>query len=115
MDNNPSGKKKTLTGLFKKCDPLEGKFLSKILTNGLQSVLEGLLLKAIAKARGKLDTIQMPPLDLNISDPAWPEKTCWTQQNETFDSVSYMLADVMHSPREIANYFERDSNRRIQV
>ena len=40
-----AARKKTLTGLFMKCDPLEGKFLSKILTNELRvGVSEGLLL-----------------------------------------------------------------------
>ena len=108
-----AARKKTLTGLFMKCDPLEGKFLSKILTNELRvGVSEGLLLAAIAKACGvSLETIRNALLVTgNISQISLlaRKNLLDAARMKPLTPVSYMLADVMHSPREIANYFERD-------
>src|SRR6185503_5228230 len=108
-----AARKKTLTGLFLKCDPLEGKFLSKILTNELRvGVSEGLLLAAIAKACGvSLDIIRNALLVTgNISQISFLARRNLldTAKMKPLTPVSYMLADVMHSPSEIANYFERD-------
>ena len=106
-------RKKTLVGLFMKCDPLEGKFLSKILTNELRvGVSEGLLLAAIAKACGvSLDTIRNAMLVTgNIAQISLlaRKNLLETAKMKPLTPVGYMLADVMHSPSEIANYFERD-------
>ena len=109
-----AARKKTLTGLFMKCDPLEGKFLSKILTNELacRGLRRTLVSEAIAKACGvSLETIRNALLVTgNISQISLlaRKNLLDTAKMKPLTPVSYMLADVMHSPREIANYFERD-------
>jgi DNA ligase-1 len=106
-------RKKSLSGLFLKCSPPEGKFLSKILTGELRIGLsEGLLLASIASAFGSnLDSIQdavlmngnLPQISLQAK-----KKLLTNAKMRSLAPVSYMLADVMYSAKEIAGYFGKD-------
>jgi DNA ligase 1 len=106
-------RKKSLSGLFLRCSPPEGKFLSKILTGELRIGLsEGLLLASIASAFGSnLDSIQdavlmngnLPQISLQAK-----KKLLTNAKMRSLAPVSYMLADVMYSAKEIAGYFGKD-------
>jgi DNA ligase-1 len=106
-------RKKSLSGLFLRCSPPEGKFLSKILTGELRIGLsEGLLLASIASAFGSnLDSIQdavlmngnLPQISLLAK-----KKLLTNAKMRSLAPVSYMLADVMYSAKEIAGYFGKD-------
>lgn len=106
-------KKKILAGLFLRCVPSEGKYLSKILTDELRIGLsEGLLVTAISKAFGvKLDTIRNALLVTgNISQISLLAKKniLDTAKMQPLTPISFMLSDVMYNPNEIVNYFRRD-------
>jgi DNA ligase 1 len=106
-------KKKILAGLFIRCVPSEGKYLSKILTDELRIGLsEGLLVSAISKAFGvKLDTIRNALLVTgNISQISLLAKKniLDTAKMQPLTPISFMLSDVMYNPNEIVNYFSRD-------
>lgn len=112
-ERSQSMRKKILAGLLIKCTPLEGKYLSKVLTNELRIGLsEGLLITAISKAFGvSLDSVRnallvtgnIPQISLlakkNLLD---------TAKMRPLSPLSFMLADVMYSPSEIVNYFHKD-------
>lgn len=106
-------KKRALAGLFLRCTPLEGKYLSKILTNELRIGLsEGLLLNAISKSFGvSLNSVRNSLLITgNISQISLLAKKdmLHTAKMQPLSPVSFMLADVMYSPSEIVNYFHKD-------
>jgi DNA ligase 1 len=108
-----STRRKILTGLLLKCTPLEGKYLSKVLTNELRIGLsEGLLITAISKAFGvTLDSVRNALLVTgNISQISLLAKKniLNTAKMRPLSPVSFMLADVMYSPSEIVNYFHKD-------
>ena len=108
--SSQANRKKTLSGLFLRCSPSEGKFLSKILTGELRIGLsEGLLLASIAYGFGiRLDTIQNAVLVSgnlpNVSLLA-KKKLLSEIKMQPLTPVSYMLADAMYGPQEIASYF----------
>jgi DNA ligase-1 len=108
-----STKKKILLGLFMRCEPLEGKYLGKILTNELRiGVSRGLLLTALAKSFGADPDVIQNALLLNgniakISILA-KKKLLKSVKLQPLTAVSYMLADVMLDPKEISDYFGRD-------
>jgi DNA ligase-1 len=108
-----SMRKKILAGLLMKCTPLEGKYLSKVLTNELRIGLsEGLLITAISKAFGvSLDSVRNALLVTgNISQISLLAKKNMldTAKMRPLSPISFMLADVMYSPSEIVNYFHKD-------
>jgi DNA ligase 1 len=108
-----STRRKILAGLLLKCTPLEGKYLSKVLTNELRIGLsEGLLITAISKAFGvTLDSVRNALLVTgNISQISLLAKKNMlkTAKMRPLSPISFMLADVMYSPSEIVNYFHKD-------
>lgn len=108
-----SMRKKILLGLFMRCVPIEGKYLSKILTNELRiGVSKGLLLTSMAKAFGRdLDMIRSALLVTgNIAKISILAKKnlLKTIKLQPLTGVSYMLADVMYDSKEISDYFGRD-------
>jgi DNA ligase-1 len=108
-----STRKKILAGLLTKCTPLEGKYLSRVLTNELRIGLsEGLLITAISKAFGvSLDSVRNALLVTgNISQISLLAKKniLNTAKMRPLSPISFMLADVMYSPSEIVNYFHKD-------
>jgi DNA ligase-1 len=112
-ERSQSMRKKILAGLLMKCTPLEGKYLSKVLTNELRIGLsEGLLIIAISKAFGvSLDSVRNALLVTgNISQISLLAKKniLDTAKMRPLSPISFMLADVMYSPSEIVNYFHKD-------
>jgi len=106
-------RQKSLSGLFLRCSPLEGKFLSKILTGELRIGLsEGFLLASIAFAFGSnLDSIQNAALmtgNLPQISLLAKKKLLTTAKMQPLVPVSFMLADVLYSAKEIAGYFGKD-------
>ena len=108
-----STRKKILLGLFMRCEPLEGKYLGKILTNELRiGISKGLLLTSLAKAFGADPDMIQNALLVNgniakISILA-KKKMLETVKLKPLTGVSYMLADVMYNSKEISDYFGRD-------
>jgi DNA ligase-1 len=112
-ERSQSMRKKILAGLLMKCTPLEGKYLSKVLTNELRiGFSEGLLIIAISKAFGvSLDSVRNALLVTgNISQISLLAKKniLSTAKMQPLSPISFMLADVMYSPGEIVNYFRMD-------
>jgi DNA ligase-1 len=112
-ERSQSIRKKILAGLLMKCTPLEGKYLSKVLTNELRiGFSEGLLIIAISKAFGvSLDSVRNALLVTgNISQISLLAKKniLSTAKMQPLSPISFMLADVMYSPSEIVNYFRMD-------
>jgi DNA ligase-1 len=112
-ERSQSMRKKILAGLLMKCTSLEGKYLSKVLTNELRIGLsEGLLIIAISKAFGvSLDSVRNALLVTgNISQISLLAKKniLDTAKMRPLSPISFMLADVMYSPSEIVNYFHKD-------
>jgi DNA ligase 1 len=112
-ERSHSMRKKILAGLLMKCTPLEGKYLSKVLTNELRIGLsEGLLIIAISKAfEVSLDSVRNALLVTgNISQISLLAKKnlLGTAKMRPLSPISFMLADVMYSPSEIVNYFHKD-------
>jgi DNA ligase-1 len=112
-ERSQSMRKKILAGLLMKCTPLEGKYLSKVLTNELRiGFSEGLLIIAISKAFAvSLDSVRNALLVTgNISQISLLAKKniLSTAKMQPLSPISFMLADVMYSPGEIVNYFRMD-------
>ena len=112
-ERSQSMRKKILAGLFMKCTPLEGKFLSKVLTNELRIGLsDGLLINAISEAFGvNLNSVRNALLVTgNIAQVALLAKKniLSTAKMRPLSPISFMLADVMYSPKEIVDYFSKD-------
>ncbi len=105
-------KKNLLKGLLNRCSPLESKYLIKIIINELRiGSYDGLVELAIAKAFDKdIKKIRESVLILgNIS------KVAILSKNNSLNSVtidpfvpmSFMLADVMLTSKDIFKYFEK--------
>jgi DNA ligase 1 len=105
-------KRKILTGLVINCSPLEAKYLIKIVTGELRvGVVEGLVELAIAKAFGReVHAVrQAMLLSGDIAQVALLAKknTLSTAIMKPLTPLSFMLADVMFSAEEIAQYYNK--------
>jgi DNA ligase 1 len=105
-------KRKILTGLLINCSPLEAKYLIKIVTVELRiGVVEGLVELAIAKAFGRdIQAVrQAMLLSGDIAQVALLAKNdaLSTAIMRPLTPLSFMLADVMFSPEEIAQYYNK--------
>jgi DNA ligase 1 len=105
-------KRKVLTGLLINCSPLEAKYLIKIVTGELRvGVVEGLVELAIAKAFGRdLHAVrQAMLLSGDIAQVALLAKknALSTAIMKPLTPLSFMLADVMFSAEEIAQYYNK--------
>jgi DNA ligase-1 len=112
-DRSQYMRKKILAGLLLNCTPLEGKYLTKVLTNELRIGLsEGLLITAMSKAfEVSLDSVRNAILVTgNITQVSLLAKKnlLETAKMRPLSPISFMLADVMYSPSEIVNYFQKD-------
>lgn len=105
-------KKNLLKGILNRCSPLESKYLIKIIINELRiGSCDGLVELAIAKAFNKdIKKIRESVLILgNIS------KVATLSKNNSLDFItidpfvpmSFMLADVMLTSKDIYEYFEK--------
>ena len=105
-------KKKILSGLLMNCTPLEAKYLIKIITGELRvGVVEGLVELAIAKAFGR-DTHTVRQAMLLLGDIAQVailarNNALLTAKMKPLTPLSFMLADVMFSAEEIAQYYNK--------
>ena len=107
-----AAKRKVLTGLLINCSPLEAKYLIKIVTGELRvGVVEGLVELAIAKAFGRdmLAVRQAMLLSGDIAQVALLAKknALSTAIMKPLTPLSFMLADVMFSAEEIAQYYNK--------
>src|SRR5919109_972700 len=105
-------KRKILTGLVINCSPLEAKYLIKIVTGELRvGVVEGLVELAIAKAFGReVHAVrQAMLLSGDIAQVALLAKKNMlsTAIMKPLTPLSFMLADVMFSAEEIAQYYNK--------
>jgi len=105
-------KRKVLTGLLINCSPLEAKYLIKIVTGELRvGVVEGLVELAIAKAFGRdVHAVrQAMLLSGDIAQVALLAKknALSTAIMKPLTPLSFMLADVMFSAEEIAQYYNK--------
>jgi DNA ligase 1 len=105
-------KRKVLTGLLINCSPLEAKYLIKIVTGELRvGVVEGLVELAIAKAfeRDVHAVRQAMLLSGDIGQVALLAKknALSTAIMKPLTPLSFMLADVMFSAEEIAQYYNK--------
>jgi DNA ligase-1 len=105
-------KTKTLTGLLISCSPLEAKYLTKIVTGELRvGAVEGLVELAIAKAFGR-DAEGIRRAMLISGDIA---QIALLAKKDALSAavmrplvpLSFMLADVMFSADEIADYYRK--------
>ena len=105
-------KRKVLTGLLINCSPIEAKYLIKIVNGELRiGVVEGLVELAIAKAFGR-DTHSVRQAMLLSGDIA---QVALLAKNDALSTaimkplspLSFMLADVMFSAQEIAQYYNK--------
>jgi len=105
-------KRKILTGLLISCSPLEARYLVKILTGEMRvGVVEGLVELAIGKAFGRdVQTVrQAMLLSGDIAQVAEMAKndTLSAAVMKPLAPLSFMLADVMFSAQEIAEYYKK--------
>ncbi len=105
-------KKKILTGLLVNCSPLEAKYLIKIATGELRvGAVEGLVELAIAKGfeRDLQKVRQAMLLSGDIAQVALLAKkdALATAIMKPLVPLSFMLADVMFSAEEIAEYYKK--------
>jgi DNA ligase 1 len=105
-------KRKVLTGLLINCSPLEAKYLIKIVTGELRvGVVEGLVELAIAKAFGRdVQAVRQAMLmSGDIAQMALLAKkdALSTAIMKPLTPLSFMLADVMFSAEEIAQYYNK--------
>ena len=105
-------KRKVLTGLLINCSPLEAKYLIKIVTGELRvGVVEGLVELAIAKAFGRdVQAVRQAMLmSGDIAQVALLAKkdALSTAIMRPLTPLSFMLADVMFSAEEIAQYYNK--------
>jgi DNA ligase-1 len=116
VDANGSGsaeaKRKILTGLLINSSPLEAKYLIKLVSGELRvGVVEGLVELAIAKAFGRdMQAIrQAMLLSGDIAHVALLAKkdALSTAIMKPLTPLSFMLADVMFSAKEIEQYYNK--------
>jgi DNA ligase-1 len=105
-------KRRILTGLLISCSPLEAKYLTKIAGGEMRiGAVEGLVEVAISKAFGReLGQVRQAMLLLgDISEVALLAKQGRLSDAEMRPLVplSFMLADVMFSAEEIAEYYKK--------
>jgi DNA ligase-1 len=105
-------KRKILTGLLINCSSLEAKYLIKIVTGELRiGVVEGLIELAISKAFGRnMQAVrQAMLLSGDIAQVALLAKkdALSTAIMKPLTPLSFMLADVMFSAEEIAQYYNK--------
>jgi DNA ligase-1 len=105
-------KRKILNGLLHNCSPLEAKYLVKIATGEMRiGVVEGIVELAIAKAFGRelQEVRQAMLLSGDIAQVAVLAKngTLSTAAMKPLVPLSFMLADVMFSAEEIADYYQK--------
>jgi DNA ligase-1 len=104
-------KRKILTGLLISCSPIEAKYLIKIVTGEMRiGVVEGLVELAIAKAFGDGQAVrQAMLLSGDIAQVALLAKnnTLSTAVMKPLTPLSFMLADVMFTAEEIADYYKK--------
>lgn len=104
-------KRKILTGLLISCSPIEAKYLIKIVIGEMRiGVVEGLVELAIAKAFGDGQAVrQAMLLSGDIAQVALLAKnnTLSTAVMKPLTPLSFMLADVMFTAEEIADYYKK--------
>ena len=105
-------KKKILTGLLINCSPLEAKYVIKIVTGEMRvGAVEGLVELAIAKGfdRELHEVRQAMLLSGDIAQVALLAKrdALATAIMKPLVPLSFMLADVMFSAEEIAEYYKK--------
>lgn len=105
-------KRKILTGLLINCSPLEAKYLIKIVTGEMRvGAVEGLVELAIARGFGRdLQNVrQAMLLSGDIAHVALLAKkdALSTAIMKPLVPLSFMLADVMFSAEEIAEYYKK--------
>jgi DNA ligase 1 len=105
-------RRKVLSGLLMNCSPLEAKYLIKIVTGEMRvGVVEGLVELAIAKAFGRdLHAVRQAMLLLgDIAQVALLARkdALSTAKMKPLTPLSFMLADVMFSAEEIAQYYNK--------
>ena len=106
------GKKDILKGLFLSSSPLEAKYLTKIISGEMRiGLTEGLVQVAVSKAfNQELRYVREAMLVLgNISQVTVLAKKSLlhTALIRPLNPVSYMLADVMFTAKEIINYYQK--------
>lgn len=110
--NSNNEKKNILKGLLIRCTPIESKYLIKIITNEMRiGSYEGLVEIAIAKAFDKsVESVREALLiSGDISNVALLSKSDKLQSVtlKPFVPMNFMLADVMFTGDEIAEYFNK--------
>jgi DNA ligase-1 len=105
-------KRKVLTGLLINCSPLEAKYLIKIVTGELRvGVVAGLVELAIAKAFGRdVHAVRQAMLlsgDIGQVALLAKKNALSTAIMKPLTPLSFMLADVMFSAEEIAQYYNK--------
>jgi DNA ligase 1 len=108
-------KKVLLKGLLIRCSPIESKYLIKIITNEMRiGSYEGLVELAISKAFDKdIKSVRKGILvSGNIANVALLSKrnSLNTVTVDPFVPMSFMLADVMFTAKEIIKYYEKPLN-----
>ncbi len=105
-------KKVLLKGLLIRCSPIESKYIIKIITNEMRiGSYEGLVELAISKAFDKdIKSVRKAILvSGNIANVALLSKrnSLNTVTVDPFVPMSFMLADVMFTAKEIIKYYEK--------
>jgi DNA ligase 1 len=105
-------KKNLLKGLLIRCSPIESKYIIKIITNEMRiGSYEGLVELAISKAFDKdIKSVRKAILvSGNIANVALLSKrnALNTVTVDPFVPMSFMLADVMFTAKEIIEYYEK--------
>ena len=110
--NSSKNKRNILKGLYLNSSPLEAKYLTKMINGEMRiGLTEGLVQVAVSKAfNQELKHVREAMLVLgNISQVAVLAKkgSLHTALIRPLNPVSYMLADVMFTAKEIINYYQK--------
>jgi DNA ligase-1 len=105
-------KKKMIMGLIINCSPVEAKYLAKIMVNEFRiGLVEGLVEIAIAEAFARdLNDVREAFLvagDIGYVAVLAKNNKLSSAVMQPFTPINFMLADVMFSAKEIAEYFNR--------
>lgn len=105
-------KKKIIMGLMVNCSPIEAKYLAKIVVSEFRiGLVEGLVELAIAKAFNRdLNNVREAFLvagDIGHVAALAKSDRLSSAVMQPFTPINFMLADVMFSAKEIAEYYDK--------
>ncbi|MGQ9718245.1 MAG: ATP-dependent DNA ligase [Nitrososphaerales archaeon] len=107
------GRKGILRGLFLDASPIEAKYLVKILTGELRiGLTQGLVEEAIARAFDysikEIKKAQLVIGDIGTTALLAFQRKLQEAEPRLMQPLSYMLADIMQSAKEIEQYYKRE-------